>query len=110
MSTPAQTDRRDTVVIIPMYNERENAAAIIDAVLELPHQFDILVIDDSSPDGTAAIVKEKIAETPAGSTSSNAPASSGSARPTSPASSGRSARATTTSARWTPTSRTIPPT
>mgnify|MGYP002591223953 FL=1 len=64
MSTPAQTDRRDTVVIIPMYNERENAAAIIDAVLELPHQFDILVIDDSSPDGTAAIVKEKIAENP----------------------------------------------
>lgn len=64
MSTPAQTDRRDTVVIIPMYNERENAAAIIDAVLALPHQFDILVIDDSSPDGTAAIVKEKIAENP----------------------------------------------
>lgn len=64
MSTPAQTERRDTVVIIPMYNERENAAAIIDAVLELPHQFDILVIDDSSPDGTAAIVKEKIAENP----------------------------------------------
>lgn len=64
MSTPAQTDRRDTVVIIPMYNERENAAAIIDAVLELPHQFDILVIDDNSPDGTAAIVKEKIAENP----------------------------------------------
>lgn len=64
MSTPAQTDRRDTVVIIPMYNERENAAAIIDAVLALPHQFDILVIDDNSPDGTAAIVKEKIAENP----------------------------------------------
>ncbi len=64
MSTPAQTDRPDTVVIIPMYNERENAAAIIDAVLALPHQFDILVIDDSSPDGTAAIVKEKIAENP----------------------------------------------
>lgn len=64
MSTPAQTDRRDTVVIIPMYNERENAAAIIDAVLELPHKFDILVIDDNSPDGTAAIVKEKIAENP----------------------------------------------
>lgn len=64
MSTPAQTDRPDTVVIIPMYNERENAAAIIDAVLALPHQFDILVIDDNSPDGTAAIVKEKIAENP----------------------------------------------
>lgn len=56
---------RDTLVIIPMYNEKENAAAIIDAVLNLPEQnFDVLVIDDNSPDGTAAIVKEKIAEHP----------------------------------------------
>lgn len=48
-----------------MYNERENAAAIIDAVLALEGQhFDILVIDDNSPDGTAAIVKEKMAENP----------------------------------------------
>ncbi|MDE7426731.1 MAG: polyprenol monophosphomannose synthase [Muribaculaceae bacterium] len=54
----------DSVVIIPMYNERENAAAIIDAVLALPHSFDILVIDDNSPDGTAAIVKEKMKEYP----------------------------------------------
>lgn len=52
----------DSLVIIPMYNEKENAAAIIDAVLALPHEFDILVIDDNSPDGTADIVKEKIAE------------------------------------------------
>lgn len=52
------------VVIIPMYNERENAAAIIDAVMELPRRFDVLVIDDSSPDGTGAIVKTKIAEYP----------------------------------------------
>lgn len=54
----------DAVVIIPMYNERENAAAIIDAVLALNTRFDILVIDDNSPDGTAAIVKEKIAQNP----------------------------------------------
>ena len=55
----------DSLVIIPMYNERENAAAIIDAVLALEGQhFDILVIDDNSPDGTAAIVKEKMAENP----------------------------------------------
>ncbi len=52
--------KSDSVVIIPMYNERENAAAIIDAVLGLEHGFDVLVIDDNSPDGTAAIVKEKI--------------------------------------------------
>lgn len=56
--------KRDSLVIIPMYNEKENAAAIIDAVLGLPHPFDILVIDDNSPDGTAAIVKEQIASHP----------------------------------------------
>lgn len=64
MSNTDSTTRRDTVVIIPMYNERENAAAIIDAVLALEHQFDVLVIDDNSPDGTASIVKEKIAQNP----------------------------------------------
>lgn len=57
-------NRSDSVVIIPMYNERENAAAIIDAVIALPVAFDILVIDDNSPDGTAAIVKEKMKEYP----------------------------------------------
>ncbi|MDE6153695.1 MAG: polyprenol monophosphomannose synthase, partial [Muribaculaceae bacterium] len=56
--------RSDCVVIIPMYNERENAAAIIDAVMARPHPMDVLVIDDGSPDGTAAIVKEKMAEYP----------------------------------------------
>ena len=54
----------DSLVIIPMYNEKDNAAAIIDAVLALPHNFDILVIDDNSPDGTAAIVKQKIQQNP----------------------------------------------
>ncbi|MDE5573498.1 MAG: polyprenol monophosphomannose synthase [Muribaculaceae bacterium] len=54
----------DSLVIIPMYNEKENAAAIIDAVISLSHQFDILVIDDNSPDGTAAIVKDKMNEYP----------------------------------------------
>ena len=48
-----------------MYNERENASAIIDAVMALEGQhFDVLVIDDNSPDGTAAIVKEKMAQYP----------------------------------------------
>ena len=62
--TANSTSRSDAAVIIPMYNERENAAAIIDAVLALPVPFDILVIDDNSPDGTAAIVKQKITEHP----------------------------------------------
>jgi len=58
------TQCADCVVIIPMYNERENAAAIIDAVMARPHPMDVLVIDDGSPDGTAAIVKEKMNEYP----------------------------------------------
>lgn len=58
------SQQSDSVVIIPMYNEIENAAAIIDAVLALPVPFDVLVIDDNSPDGTAAVVKAKIAEHP----------------------------------------------
>lgn len=48
----------DSIVIIPTYNEKENIEAIIRAVLALPKVFDILIIDDGSPDGTASIVKE----------------------------------------------------
>ena len=58
------TPRRDSVVIIPTYNESENAAAIIDAVMALEHQFDVLIVDDNSPDGTADIVKAKMKEYP----------------------------------------------
>ena len=45
------------VVIIPTYNEKENIEAIIRAVRALEDDFHILVVDDGSPDGTAAIVK-----------------------------------------------------
>ena len=62
--TTTDGKRRDSVVIIPMYNEKENAAAIIDAVLGLPHGFDVLVVDDNSPDGTADIVRSKMEEHP----------------------------------------------
>lgn len=48
----------NAVVIIPTYKERENIRAIIDAVLALPKQFDVLIVDDNSPDGTAEIVEE----------------------------------------------------
>lgn len=57
-------DKSDSLVIIPTYNEKENASAIIDAVIALDHPFDVLVVDDNSPDGTAAIVKTKMAEYP----------------------------------------------
>lgn len=47
----------DSIVIIPTYNEKENIENIIRAVLSLPKQFHILIVDDNSPDGTADIVK-----------------------------------------------------
>lgn len=47
----------DSLVIIPTYNEKENIEAIINAVYSLSKDFHILVIEDGSPDGTAAIVK-----------------------------------------------------
>ncbi|MDY2828348.1 MAG: polyprenol monophosphomannose synthase [Sodaliphilus sp.] len=57
--------KSDSVVIIPTYNEKENISNIINAVLgQAGHQFDILVIDDNSPDGTAAIVEGMILERP----------------------------------------------
>ena len=46
------------VVIIPTYNEKENIELLIKAIAELPVPFDVLIIDDNSPDGTAAMVKQ----------------------------------------------------
>lgn len=45
------------LVIIPTYNEYENIESIIKAVFSLPEAFDVLIVDDGSPDGTAQIVK-----------------------------------------------------
>ena len=53
------------LVIIPTYNEKENISAMIDKVFSLPEPFEMLVIDDGSPDGTAAIVRERQKEFPA---------------------------------------------
>ncbi len=50
--------QKENLVIIPTYNEKENIARIIKAILSLPVVFDILIIDDNSPDGTASIVKD----------------------------------------------------
>lgn len=47
------------LVIIPTYNEKENVSAMIDKVFSLGTPFDILIIDDNSPDGTASIVKRR---------------------------------------------------
>lgn len=62
----AQTGQVNTemkkLVIIPTYNEIENISKITRAVLALPEGFEILVIDDGSPDGTAGAVKELMNE------------------------------------------------
>ena len=47
------------IVIIPTYNEMENITAMLDKVMSLEVDFDVLVVDDNSPDGTADLVKEK---------------------------------------------------
>lgn len=49
--------RMNKLVIIPTYNEKENIEEIVRVVSDLPGGFHILIIDDGSPDGTAAIVK-----------------------------------------------------
>lgn len=54
----------DSVIIIPTYNEKENIGNMIHALMNLEHEFDVLVVDDGSPDGTAAIVKSMMEEFP----------------------------------------------
>ena len=49
--------KSDSVIIIPTYNEKENIENMIRALMSLEHSFDVLVVDDGSPDGTANIVK-----------------------------------------------------
>ena len=52
----------DGLVIIPTYNEKENAEKIIRAVFSLEKAFHVLIVDDGSPDGTATIVKSMMTE------------------------------------------------
>ncbi|MBL1408582.1 polyprenol monophosphomannose synthase [Sphingobacterium faecale] len=54
----------DSIVIIPTYNEIENIENIIRKVLSLEVDFDVLVVDDGSPDGTADVVKNLMEEFP----------------------------------------------
>jgi dolichol-phosphate mannosyltransferase len=54
----------ECAVIVPTYNERENIEALIARVMALPDTFHLLVVDDSSPDGTAELVRNHIAAYP----------------------------------------------
>lgn len=55
---------RDVLVIIPTYNEIENITTMLRTVMRLPDGFDVLVIDDGSPDGTADAVRKEMADYP----------------------------------------------
>ena len=48
----------DSLVIIPTYKERDNIQAILEAVFAQAKAFDVLIVDDNSPDGTAQIVED----------------------------------------------------
>ncbi len=48
----------DSLVIIPTYNERENITRMVNVVFGLSHPFHLLIVDDGSPDGTSAVVRE----------------------------------------------------
>ena len=52
------------LIIIPTYNEKENIREITRAVLDLPYDFEVLVVDDNSPDGTGDIADEMSAQNP----------------------------------------------
>ena len=52
------------IVIIPTYNEKENISQIIAAVFNLNAGYNVLIIDDGSPDGTARIVKDLMIQYP----------------------------------------------
>ena len=54
----------DSIVIIPTFNEKENIENIIRTVFALPKKFNILIVDDASPDGTASIVRNLMKEFP----------------------------------------------
>lgn len=55
---------RDCIIIIPTYNEKENITNIIPFTLNLSDRFEILVIEDGSPDGTATVVKALMQQFP----------------------------------------------
>ncbi len=64
LSDPLPHARGRAVVIVPTYNEAQNVEVVIARVLEQPGHFDILIVDDGSPDGTANLVRTLIDQHP----------------------------------------------
>ena len=61
---PAPEAATDALVIVPTYNEADNIGQVIDLVLAQPTPISILVVDDNSEDGTAAVVRAAMDEAP----------------------------------------------
>lgn len=58
------TEQLKKIVIIPTYNEKENIYKLIDEIVNLQYEFNVCIVDDNSPDGTAAIVEKMKSEHP----------------------------------------------
>src|SRR5450756_2741959 len=55
---------RNTLIIVPTYNERENLPALVERILALPVPADLLIVDDNSPDGTGQMADQFAAQHP----------------------------------------------
>ncbi len=53
-----------SLIIIPTYNEKENVERMIDTIVSLAKEFDVLFVDDNSPDGTADLIEKAIKKNP----------------------------------------------
>ena len=53
-----------SLIIIPTYNEKENVERMIDTIVPLAKEFDVLFVDDNSPDGTADLIEKAIKKNP----------------------------------------------
>lgn len=100
----------DSLVIIPTYNEKENAESIVRAVFNLKKHFNILIIDDGSPDGTADIIKRLQKEFPNDLHLIEREGKLGLGTAYITGFKWLCHRVMTTSSKWTPTSATIPTT
>ena len=52
------------LVVVPTYNELENIERLLRKIISLPYEFDVLIVDDNSPDGTAGVVKKQMQASP----------------------------------------------